>query len=395
MVGRIRDTKAIQQYRQMKRTLWLSLTIALVAAVVGYYQLPSEIGKSLIGWFDSHEAISVKVVQVKRTSIQWKVRAIGKLQVVNELNVVSPVAGHVAEIRFKVGDSVAEGQVLATVRSTALLGRLKKIEAALQTANTDLREQEKQLAAAERALERARELRNLDLIASQDVREAEAATETARAHKGLAQARVAEHEANLQQTRYLLRLSNVVAPASGVVMRRLVESGAHVESSSPVLTIASVDPLKLIIDVSEKEAGLLHEGMTAQVRVDGLGSRVFDGQVAAVRAKSETTRAALAEIQLTNRSRLLNPGMSVEVTLMENSDALLVPQQAVFEKEGASTVHIIVNEKMELRAVTTGRRQNGMIEIKSGVGEGDWVVVSGQSLVKPNSRVRPVADKGP
>ena len=99
----------------MKRRLWLFLTLALVATVVSYHQLLSEIRKSLVGWFDSHEAISVKVVQLKRTSIQWKVQTIAQLQTVNELNVLSPVAGHVTEIRFKVSDRVAEGQVLATV----------------------------------------------------------------------------------------------------------------------------------------------------------------------------------------------------------------------------------------------------------------------------------------
>jgi RND family efflux transporter MFP subunit len=260
----------------------------------------------------------------------------------------------------------------------------------LQTANADLRQQEKRLAAAESALERARQLHRQDLIARRDVREAEEATAKARAEKELVQTQVAQQQAMLEQTRYLLRLSTLVAPISGVIVSNLAESGAYVERSKPVLTIASVDPLMVVIDVSEQEAGLLREGMTAQVRVEALAGRVFEGQVTAVRAKSGGTRAALAEIELRNRNRLLNPGMSADVTLVENGDGLLVPQQAVFENQGNIYVAIVVNEKVEWRAVTAGRRQNGLIEISSGVGEGDWVVVSGPSGVKPNSRIRPV-----
>jgi membrane fusion protein (multidrug efflux system) len=274
-----------------------------------------------------------------------------------------------------------------------VLQRLEKIEAALELANADLRQREKQLAAAEAALQTAQALRNRDLIATRDVHAAEATTETARAEKKLAQARVAQQQAVLEQARFV-QFSNVVAPTSGVVMRRLAESGAYVDSSMSLLTIAPTDSSKVMIDVAEKEAGLLHEGMTAQIRVDERTGQVFEGRITALHNRSAATRGALAEIRLINPGRSLRPGMSVEVTLIQNGDALLVPQQAVFSYEGASYVYIVANEKMAARAVTTGPRQDGAIEIKSGVGEGSWIVVSGRDLVKPNSRVHPVVDQG-
>lgn len=372
----------------MRRRCRLFLTLALVAAAVTYLQLTSEIRESLLDGFASDEVISVKVLQLKRTSIQWQVQGNGKLQTLKELNVVSPVAGHVSDIRFKTGDWVAEGQVLGKIHSRDLSQRLQKIDAALQIASADLRQQEKRLAVAESALERARQLHSQDLIAGRDVREAEEATAKARAEKELVQTQVAQQQAVLEQTRYLLRLSTLVAPISGVIVGNLAESGAYLERSKPVLTIASVDPLMVVIEVSEQEAGLLREGMTAQVRVEALAGRVFEGQVTAVGAKSGGTRATVAEIRLPNRNRLLNPGMSADVTLIESGEGLLLPQQAIFENQGNLYVAIVVNEKVEWRMVTTGRRQSGLIEIRSGVGEGDWIVVGGQTRVMPNSKIR-------
>jgi RND family efflux transporter MFP subunit len=284
---------------------------------------------------------------------------------------------------------------LGTLHSPELLERLKGIEVALEAAKVDLREKKSQLTATEKDVERTRELRQRDLIAGIDLSDAEAAADTARAAQALAQARLEQQQVALEQTRYLLSLSKLVAPMSGVVTFRSAEPGAYIRDSRTVFKVASLDPLKVMIDVSPAEVGFVRAGMAAQVRADAFPTRVWQGRVTAAHVKPEPNREPAIEIQLSNRDRVLTPGMKIEVTLDSPAkrDVLIVPQQAIVEIEGQNFVFAIVNERIQIKDVTKGRRIEQMIEIESGVAEREWIVVSEQGLPKANSRVRPIPGK--
>jgi HlyD family secretion protein len=301
----------------MKR--WVLIALALGALIVVYCQLPSTIRGKVVGWFVTDDTISLTGVPVNKELIPHVVRERGQLQAVEVVDVFSPVAGQLSKVQLKAGDKVFKGQILATVRSHELLQRLEKIAAALEAATADLRQKEGRLAEAEKALGRAHELRSRDLIPGQDLKEAEAARDTARAQQALTHAQVAEQQAALEQTRYLLTVSKLVAPLSGVVTRILAESGAYVQTSMPVFSVGALEPLKVIIDISERDVQFVREGAAAQIRVDALPERVFAGQVTALTFKLEATQSVVAEIQLSNHDHLLVPGMSVEVTLVQNS----------------------------------------------------------------------------
>lgn len=379
----------------MKWQSWLFLGLSLAIVAIGYRRLPPETSHKMTGWFFRDAAIPVRVVQVKKASIPVIVRGIGRLQTVQEVDVVSGVAGQLSNIRSQVGDLVREGQVLATLHSPDLLKRLKAIEVALEAAKADLREKKSQLTAAENDVERLRELHQRDLIARIDLNDAEAAADTARAAQGLAEAQVAQQHAALERTRYLLGLSKVVAPMSGMVTFRSAEPGAYIQGSRTVFRVAPLDPLKVVIDVSPAEVGFLRAGMPAQVRADAFPTRVWAGRVTAATVKAEPNREPAVEIQLSNRDRALTPAMKVEVTLNSPAkrDVLIVPQQAIVEIEGQDFVFVIVDERIQLKDVTRGRRIEQMIEIESGVAEHEWIVVSEQTLPKANSKVRPIPGK--
>ena len=218
---------------------WLLIILAMGALIIGYRQLIME---KFLGWFVTHDAIRVTAAPVNKALIPHVVRGRGQLQAVEVVDVVSPVAGQLSKVQLKVGDKVAKGQILATVRSGELLQRVEKIAAALEAATADLRQKESRLAEAEKALERAHELHSRDLIAGRDLKEAEAARDTARAQQALTHAQVAEQQAALEQTRYLLAVSKLVAPLSGVVTRIPPESGADVQTSMPVFSVGPWSP---------------------------------------------------------------------------------------------------------------------------------------------------------
>ena len=297
--------------------MWLVLAVVLGGLVIGYRQPASRVREEP-GRFVADDEIPVTVVRAKSGTPLPAVLVSGTLQPVSEVEVTPRVPGQIIEVRPKVGDRVIKGQVLAIARSDELLERKKSVEVILDGAKADLRQKEIQLAAAEKELERARELFKKDLIAGRDVKQAEAATDSARAQQALARAQVAEQQAALEQTQYLLGLSKLATPISGVVLRRLVEPGVYVGASTPVLVVATLDPLKVMVNISETERYSIREGVPAQIRVDGLPDRVFEGRVAILHPKSETTQMVVAEIELSNHAHLLAPGMSVEVTLADS-----------------------------------------------------------------------------
>jgi RND family efflux transporter MFP subunit len=294
---------------------WLLIILAMGALIIGYRQ---PIMEKFLGGFVTHDAIRVTAAPVNKALIPHVVRGRGQLQAVEVVDVVSPVAGQLSKVQLKAGDKVSKGQILATVRSHELLRRMEKIAAALEAATADLRQKESRLAEAEKALERTRELRKRDLISGRDLNEAEAARDTARAQQALAHAQVAEQQAALEQTRYLLTVAKLVAPLNGVVTRIPPES-TDVQTSTPIFSVGALEPLKVMIEIPETDLAFVRNGVAAQVRADALPNRVFEGRVTLLQSKLEKTQRVVAEVELSNRDRLLVPGMNVEVTLVQKN----------------------------------------------------------------------------
>ena len=359
--------------------------------------VPSGIGEKLSSWFGAENEIPVEAMQVRRVSLTLEVHGSGDLKAVKEVDVVSSIPGILEETRYKVGDAVAAGQVVASVRATELIRQLREAEAAIKTAQADLRETQTRLGDLEKGLERTRELRNKDLIAGQDLSAAEAAVATARAQKELAEAQVAQQQASLEQLRYLLRFSKVLAPFGGVVTRRLSEPGTYLQRSEPIVTLANPDLLRVMVEIPEKDLGLIHLGMPAQISVEAHPGRTFEGTVVALHSGSQITGSnSAAEIHMTNSERLLRIGMRASVLLLtgEKRAALLIPKEAIRETTGNNYVDIVTNRRVQPRAITVGRNHQSMVEVISGVGEGEWVIInSRQQPFAANRKVSIIAGK--
>jgi RND family efflux transporter MFP subunit len=254
-----------------------------------------------------------------------------------------------------------------------------------------LQKAEEKLADAEKRLQRSRELREKDLIATDDLRAAEAGAAAASAERDLAQAQLARQEAELAQLRQLLALADIVTPVAGLVARRWVEPGAQIQSSGPVLTIAASGSAKIIVRIPGKYLSSVHQGLAAEVRLKDLPGRALQGRV--VNVYSDTINgddAAAAEIGLADFEEAWVPGMEASVTLRLDGRrvALLVPKPALVQSAAQAFVHGIVNGNVQRRPVTTGETQAEMIEITSGLSEGEWVIVDAAGTLEPGRRVR-------
>ncbi len=379
----------------MKRYLWLCIPLAVALIWLGG-------GARLVtvfydAWHDwlGGGAVGLRVVQVKKGAIAIIVRGDGGLEPVRMVEVASPLAGTLGQLHVKIGDAVKGGQLLATVRAGEIIERLEKSEQALRLAAAALKKGEEQHAAALNRLEKARELLGKDLIARKDLSAAEAGAAAASAARDLAQAQISQQEAEQAQLRQLLALANIFAPFAGVVTRRWVEPGGQVKSSAPVLTISDPGHLKIVIKIPAKYLSSIHKGLAAQVELKDFPGRVLQGQ--AVNAYPDTTTGgdgALAEIHLVNAEFEWTPGSQASVTLRhdEQREALLVPKQTLIERDGRTFVYAIVDGKAQRRPVITGESQDEMVELTSGVVEGEWIVVAAPRTMAEGLRVGALED---
>ena len=381
----------------MKRYLWLCIPLAVALIWLGGgARLGTVLYDAWQDWLDGG-AVYLRVVQVRKGAISIIVRGSGELEPVKMADIPSPLGGTLAQVHVKIGDAVKDGQLLATVRAGEIIQRLERSEQALRLAEAALKKAEEQHAAAVNRLEKTRELLGQDLIARKDLSAAEAGAAAASAALDLALAQINQRKAEQAQLRQLLALSNIFAPFAGVVTRRWAEPGGQVKSSAPVLTISDPGLLKIVIKIPAKYLSSIHKGLAAQVELKDFPGRVLQGQAA--NAYPDTTTGgdgALAEIRAVNAEFEWTPGSQASVTLRldERRDALLVPKQALVERDGRTFVYAIVDGKAQGRPVVTGESQNEMVEMTSGVVEGEWIVVAPPRTMAEGLRVRVLGDRG-
>ncbi|MFQ6131752.1 MAG: efflux RND transporter periplasmic adaptor subunit [Armatimonadota bacterium] len=264
-----------------------------------------------------------------------------------------------------------------------------------------------QVVQAQEAVNLALANRAQNIIRRQDIESAQAGVEAAQESLRLAlagaerievsQDDVAAAEASLVQARASVVLAmnaldkaTVRSPLSGIVSIRLVDPGETVGPGIPLLRlldIAQVDVLGTVLEADVPKARL---GMPAEIRVDALRPKVFRGRV------SEVTPAAIpnqrfftVKVRVPNPERELRPGMFARVELVQErrSGVVLIPWDAVAERDGRQVVFVVENGRTQMRDVELGIRKEALIEVKSGVRAGQRVIVSGQPGLEDGQQV--------
>lgn len=174
----------------------------------------------------------------------------------------------------------------------------------------------------------------------------------------------------------------LVSPISGVVTKRNYDPG-DMTGQLPILTIGQVQPVKVVINVSETELSKIHKGMPAVMTFDTYGDEQFKGTVSLI---SPTVDAASktfgVEITLPNANNKILPGMFARVTLnLGRSNHVVVPDRAVVKQPGSGNyyVYVYADGRVSYNQVQLGQRLDDSYELLSGVEPGSDVVVTGQA----------------
>lgn len=301
----------------------------------------------------------------------------------------SQVEGLIEEVPVRENSVVSEGQPLLQIDSTEL---------ALD------------VGVARSELRRARADYDAVLLASDpsdppEVRERR--EEQARARSGLDGAEVALGQAELQ-----LERSTVRAPFEGRVADLLVVPGQYVSAGTDLMTVVDLDPIRVEAEVLEGGVDLLEEGRRATVTFDAFAEVPHEGRVRSINPVVTADGYARATILVPNPDGRIKPGMKAEVSLEAQSfeDQIMVPKEAVLEKDGGRTAVLVAREEEEgrqvarLRYVRTGRESDEMVAIVPSedtemVEPGEIVLVSGHQYLEDGASVRiaedPVAATGP
>jgi membrane fusion protein (multidrug efflux system) len=341
-------------------TSWLGLTLA--AAVVG------------LGCSQSGETAPtgppppvVEVVTVAPRTLTNEAALLGQVQAVQSVMVRSEVTGVVAAIEFEEGQPVTKGQVLFRLRDAEQLARLHEAETALKLAEANHR--------------RTHDLSRDGIVAPSQLDDVTAALEAARARLGVAQVAA-------DRTR-------IVAPFDGYAGNRLISLGAMIEPENELVQVESIANLELMFQLPELALPLARVGVPVDLHVAPYPDRVFSGTISFVAPSlNPQNRRILVKSTVPNPDLVLRPGLfaTVEADLGARENVLTVPDSAVvYGSAGTFVWRIGADQKAATVDVELGARQEGLVEVKSGLASGDVVVVAGTNKLAPGVAVEAVA----
>ena len=174
----------------------------------------------------------------------------------------------------------------------------------------------------------------------------------------------------------------LVSPINGIVTARNYDPG-DMTGNLPIVTVAQVNPVKIVINVPESELSKVNKGMPADVTFDTYGDENFKGYVSMVSPTVDTnSRTFGVEITMANNEGKILPGMFGRVKLaLGTSNHVVVPDRAVVKQPGSGNhfVYVLHNGAVSYNKVELGQRIGSSYELISGVESGDTVVITGQS----------------
>ncbi len=189
----------------------------------------------------------------------------------------------------------------------------------------------------------------------------------------------------------------VRAPFGGTVIESGVVTGDAVELGSGLFRLADPSVLWACLHIQEKDLGALKPGGEVVLKTQAYPGQEFRGRLALVGdAVEEATRTVEGRVEIPNPAGRLKAGMYVEASVAAAGGrrALVVPEEAVQDDEGRSVVFVKTGERtFARRAVRTGERFDGSVEVLEGLADGETVVVSGSFLLESEIRKGALEDE--
>jgi membrane fusion protein (multidrug efflux system) len=301
---------------------------------------------------DASAPLSVIVAEARLQPVERTIRFVGTLNADSRAEVATEVEGRLLDLGADLGDSVAEGQTLATIDPSAREAKLREAEAVLERAASEER--------------RAQQLREKGIMSQQEFDELTSAYSVARARREVLAIELAH--------------TQIRAPFAGRIAQRLVDVGSYVRVGTPLFVLVSDQPLRLRGEVPERYAAELAIGQEIRGSVSAFPDEAVRGKLTRISAAVDPASRALAvEAEVPNDRGLLRPGFfcEAEILVRRDAEAVVVPVEAVVDFAGVSRVFVVdEGGAARSREVQTGIRLGPVVEVVSGVQPGERVATS-------------------
>ena len=379
------DTTTLPRTTERRPRTWLRYTVmlllvALVAAgLVGFQRFKAGILKQVVQTIRS-EIPTVATGQATTQMWQATQTAVGSARASNGADLAVEIGGVVDRIDFESGQTVQAGAELLRLRPNDDDAKLAQLQANADLAAVTLARDQKQLAA-----------RGV----------AQATVDTDAANLKVAKAQVAAQQAVMAEK--VLR-----APFSGRLGVRQVDLGQYLAAGTPVVTLQQLDPMFVDFYLPQQALGEIAVGQKVEVTADAYPGKTFNGAVASLNAKVDSTSRMLqVRASVANPDGALLPGMYLTVSVATEAPKPLVtvPLAAVAFNPYGSLVFVVQQENgqptVKQQFVTTGATRGDQVSILKGVAAGDTIVTAGQlklhngSVVKIDNAVQPTDNPAP
>jgi len=316
----------------------------------------------------------VHVARVELRPMERVLQVVGTLAAREEATIAAQVAGQLEKNYVDVGDRVKVGQELALIDTTTY-------EALANASGANLTRANASAANAAQNLKRVQDLQKEKIASTSDLDAAVADAARTRAEVKAAEAADAVARLNLDHSR-------VKAPFDGAVAERLASAGDYLAVGTPIARLVQTDPLRLRLEVPERESVAVQVGQGVSIAVEG-DTNVYRGQLARIApAIRSDNRMLLVEADVPNPGGL-RAGLFVraQIVVSQRDEVLSVPGNALIVFAGLEKVVVVKDGKAAEKTVTTGRRDADWVEIISGLSVGETIVLdpaglrTGQPLV--------------
>jgi RND family efflux transporter MFP subunit len=309
--------------------------------------------------------------------------------------VSSKIQGRLAELRVEEGSVVRAGEVIARLESIDFEAAVRRAEAAVQRAEADLAEYRRQLRLAEDLAK--------EKVVSSDERDAAAS------RVRIAEAALAQAEADLAYNRAQLENTEIRAPFSGVVVKKMAEVGESVApippgvnistSSGAIVALADLATLEVEADVAEANVAKVKNGQPAEVTVEAIPDRRYKAVLRQVIPTADRTKATvMVKVTILDKDEDLKPEMSAKVTFLEPerkvaapaaaAPVVLVPRESVVTRDGKPTVFLVREGRARARGVRLGTERKGGVIVEEGLDGGETLVLRPKEDLRDGSPVK-------
>ncbi len=366
------------------------------------------IGAGLALWFFSGSLWGPKVqvapvVKIYPSQAVTLLNASGYVVAQRKASVSSKSTGRLSYVGVEEGSRVKKGEIIARLENADLAAARDRAAANVNVARASLEQSDAELTDARLNYQRLKQLLAQNLISRQDYDAAEARHHKAMAGVANNQANIKASAATLNEAQTAVEYSLIRAPFDGVVLTKNAEVGevvapfgAAANARAAVATMADMSSLMVEADVAESNINLVKLGQPCEILLDALPGVRFPGKVHMIVPTADRSKATImVKVAFDSLDPRILPEMSAKAAFLsrslrssEEQPRLVVNPQALLQKNGKLMAFVLKEQIVQAVPVEVGPKLGDLVEVLSGLREGDKVVLQPPSNLQNGDRVQ-------